>query len=382
MNRLVTLVGVLLLMLGMFPMHIAIALTPEATPSASPVAGDSDWQVTDAREIEVDGKPLALSPDGQWLAGVGPGGDSICVWDVEILIPTCAGEDLVIAQLAITPPPIWAPDSSAVAFVEGDVARVLPMDVYVFDVATRNLTNLTNTGDDDGGPLYVGPAWTSDSERVVFAVNYGFGEGYPDGIVHVDRSGGELVEVPLPDWDREFEILEPVFVDMNDNVFVTIDSNANIGGVWRLGLDGADPEQLLTSGDNAPVDHPVIASVSWDGQYLSIFSLTGFRMLRADGTFFLLDTGSRALTVLETEETDFQLVVFGPDGRTGLVSRRIDGSDRLVTIDLVSQAAKEVANSPADMYWLRYMPSWANDNTVFIPEGGEDGVLLTLEQAP
>ena len=49
------------------------AAPPEASPVASPTGPERAWQVIETREIAVDGDPVTLSPDGQWLAGTADG---------------------------------------------------------------------------------------------------------------------------------------------------------------------------------------------------------------------------------------------------------------------------------------------------------------------
>ena len=90
MRTFLTLVATLLL--GGASLATATARTPEASPVASPAGGG--WAVTDMRQIAVDGAPVALSPDGQWLAGTTDDGNAVCAGRVksltEKLIEACA----------------------------------------------------------------------------------------------------------------------------------------------------------------------------------------------------------------------------------------------------------------------------------------------------
>ncbi len=358
---------------------LAVPVTASAqTPVASPVAGG--WQVSDVREISVDGEPIALSPDGKWLAGIAEadtdeGATQVCAWDVETLTPTCA----------LVPEPVepflggaalsWAPDSSAFAFVSGSLRRLIPGNVYVLDVASGELGSLTASVGADHGQIFIGADWTDDSAQVVFGVLRGLdADSPPDDVFRVDRNGGEPARVPLPEWSEPYDILFPPVVADGAITFAVM-SDSDIGGIWRVGLDGTNPRHLVTGGD---VVRPFVASMSPDGRYINVVSLPGFQMARAEGTFFLLDTETTALRSLMSAD-GLNLVAFGPDGATGLMAREIDGENRLVTLDLATAEVTPVANSHAVDTWLKYIPVWADNDTVFLPGGEGGGTLVTLE---
>lgn len=98
-----------------------------------------------AMPIEVDGFPLAISPDGTRLAGVDADGARFCVWDLATGKAACDGDiPAPVEARSVT----WAPDSSAVAFSLGSSSRLVDSDIYVFDVASgtlRNVNGLTPT---------------------------------------------------------------------------------------------------------------------------------------------------------------------------------------------------------------------------------------------
>ncbi len=369
MRRFISLTA-LLLMLALPPLVAA------QTPVASPVAGG--WQVTDAREISVDGEPIALSPDGQWLAGIAEADTAedatqVCAWDVETLTPTCAPVSEPVESFLGGSTLSWAPDSSAFAFVSGSLRRLIPGDVYVFDIASGELGSLTSSGNVDHGQIFIGADWTDDSAQVVFGVLRGLdADSPPDDVFRVDRDGGEPVPVPLPAWSEPYDILFPPVV-ANGAVTFAVMSDSDIAGVWRVGLDGTDPQQLVSGGE---VDRPFVASMSPDGRYVNVVSLSGFQTARTEGTFFLLDTETTALRPLVSED-DLNLVAFGPDGFPGLMTRAVDGENRLVTLDLATGAVTPVANSPEAGPWLMHIPVWADNDTVFLPDG-DGGTLVTL----
>lgn len=371
-----------LALITVFTPATADAQTPEATPGASVGAAGDNWQVTDVREITVDGEPFALSPDGQWLAGTrGEDHDEVCAWDIETLAPSCAEVKLPVQPYTGGSAAMrWSSDSSAFAFVEGNLAWRTTGDAYVFDVATGELTNLTNTGGAEGdGPIYVGADWAGDGEQVVFGVNHGLGDSSPpDEIVRVDRSGGDPVEVPLPDWSGAYNLLFPPFV-AEDAVFVAIDAETAIGGIWRVGLDGSDPRQVVMANGDPPVAFPMIVSGSPDGRYLNVISVTGFRLMLEEETFFLFNASTGELLPL-VSKGDLNFITFAPDGDIGLVVREVHGEDRLHMLDLSTGEVIPVANSPEVDVWLETVPGWAENNTIFLPDG-EGGTLINLAPA-
>ncbi len=73
---------------------------------------------------------MTLSPDGQWIAGIGPEGDQFCIWNVETLIVDCDDQFQPIHAESIT----WSPDSTAVAYSLDLLMRFYDSDVFVYDV--------------------------------------------------------------------------------------------------------------------------------------------------------------------------------------------------------------------------------------------------------
>ncbi|MDQ4100382.1 MAG: hypothetical protein M3121_07770, partial [Chloroflexota bacterium] len=178
--------------------------TPAASPAGSPVAspvgldGEAGWRVAEERPLEVNGEPATLSPDGEWLAGLGSARE-FCVWAIETLEAPCAREELSIREETI----VWAPDSSAVAFALNAATQLIDSDIYVFEVGAGELHNLTDDGLEDidllGGeegdePYLIDdvPAWSPDSQSLVFARTRWVQEGQPTTtMVRIAREGGE-----------------------------------------------------------------------------------------------------------------------------------------------------------------------------------------------
>lgn len=361
---------------------LAAAISFAQTPDASPVSDGTAWNVTDVQEIKVDGNPIALSPDGQWLAGTrGADNDEVCAWDVETLTPTCADVSTVVEPFIGNTLMQWSPVSSAFAFASGSLRQLEYGDVFVFDADGSELTNLTNTMAPDNGriALYLGPTWTSDSQQVVFGISYGFGDEFPrPEIGRVDRSGGDVEKIPLlADEPEHFNILTPPLIAGDGSIFVAISSEDDIGGIWKFEPDGCNPQQLASSNEEPPIEQPMIVSKSADDRYLNIVSITRVSLNRSENTFFLLNVESGDLMPLNHED-GLQWISFGPESNTGLITREADGKNLLHTIDVTTGDVTPVANSTEVNIWLQHIPDWAENNTVFLPRE-EGGRLVTLE---
>ncbi len=365
---------VMMLALGGATIATTTAQTPVAPPVASPVAGG--WQVTETREIAVDGQPVVLSPDGKWLAGTTDDGNAVCAWDVETLDPTCAevGTPVMpaLGYMALR----WAPDSSAFAFVPGDRNTLVFGDVMVFEVESAELVTLAGPGDTIEDPLYIGVDWTADSSQVVFAVADVLGDPpAPDALFRVDRGGGDPVGISLPAWSEPYRVFSPPHAVGNDAVLVTVEADGDAAGVWRVPFDGSDPVRLVPATGPDAIPRALVASVSADGRYASVVSLARMMQFETEEVYFIVDLVSGELVPMESG-SDMLMVAFAPGGDTGLTVR----GDRLATVDPVSGAMQPVANSPDVEPWIMHIPVWAANDTVFLPGDG-GGMLIALVPA-
>ncbi len=376
MQRLKTPLLLSVLTLGLLLPGVALAQTPAASPGTMPVSDAPAWEVTDVRDIEVDGEPIALSPDGQWLAGIGPGENEICAWDIDTLTPTCAEADEVISTYIGGTTLQWSPDSSAIAFASGDVMRMILGNVYVFEVETGELTQVTDR--EEGDPFLLGATWAGDGEQVVFTSGIGLDATPTLGIA--DRAGDSIDTIDLPgSWIGGYLLITPARGAMDGSIYMAIDTDANFGGIWTIAPGESDVEQVLATNTDPVIDSPMIVSTSPDGRYLNVVSMSGFARMMPENTFFLLDTQTGDLLPLDNED-NIQLISFAPDNETGLMAQEIDGMNVLHTIDLASGEVAPVADSPDVGVWLRYIPTWSENDTVFLP-GGDGGTLVTLEPA-
>lgn len=338
------------------------------------------------REITVDGQPIAISPDGKWLAGPGPD-DDFCIWDVETLTPRCASDrrPMAVQLETIT----WAPDSSAVAFTL-DAARLLrDSDIYVMDI-DGTLHDLTDDGPDDklslasdgpDIPVDMYPAWSPDSTQLAFArTNWGGGEKATT-IMTIAREGGDPAEWFVVSPQEPFIIYSPMHWLANGDLIFSVlhaDPSNKQNGVWRLSSSGG-VTRILEGDEAATVPMPFGNDVSADGQYAAIYSYS--RLGAFDGTepiFFILDLESGAVVEVESSDTDPSVRIFTggrflPDEHS-ILSLESDGSLYRLARTRVNGMPVGRLDLPQDVGMQAFYRGFtmADDGTVFIPTAKPD----------
>jgi hypothetical protein len=382
MRRAVITIVLCLLVAAAMPLVPAGAQTPEPGPEAPPPF--PTWHVTSSREVALDGQPVALSPDGRWIAGIGPDGDSVCAWAVATLQPICAGEGLRIQTLPLTGTLAWAPDSTAVAFIDGISQLYEPTDVMLFDIRHGTLTNITLTGFMGESYVHTGPSWTGDSEWIVFAETDPSGQReHPAAIVYYNRRYSVSMPVPLKD---AFYIAAPVVVMPDDSVLFRVEPSpvgTENAGIWRVDRDGENLRQVIAGEENAPIDMPLELGVSADGEQLSVASATAIARMDPSTAFFIVDVDSGDVRPLDLPD-DGEVIsqpVFAGDVLYALVQDGADPGVSLLVMDPESGDTQRLEGVRLRDSWLLHPATWARDGMVLIP-GPDGALLLTLEQDP
>lgn len=370
---------------------------PGATPStaATPGAG-SAWEIVDVQPLELDGIQVALSPDGQWIAGPGPD-RQFCVWNVSTLDQVCDETPLPIYASSIT----WAPDSSAVAF-SLDVFRLMEeSDIYVFELEAGRSENLTPDdvegrlidATDAAVPVDVMPAWSADSHSLTFARTAWGGEQRTTELMTIDRGGGEPEFRHTVSKDLPLAIFTPMYSLSDGSVLYAALPPAldhPDTGWWLLTAAG-DAEQVLSGSVIEEYPMPAIADVvEHDGGILvSGFSIAALGQFSLETPIaFTLDLESRDVTALEFPGEPPMTpgpAAISPDGTTTIaVLLGAGDADTIVitagereTVTLGPRRESAVGNEV-----VHRGPDWAANDTVFIP-GGLSSVpyLLTMESA-
>ncbi len=192
----------------------------------------------------------------------------------------------------------------------------------------------------------------------------------------------------MPDWNADYLMLWPVSMTADDTVIFRIDradDAEELEGIWSIGLDGANPTKLVAAGDTYPLDTLVPVDVSADGQYASAVSIAAIRQLDIVNTYYLVETQTGNVMPLVINGSVYILgqPVFSPSGAVALIHGGENLETLLHVLDLETSEMHPVAGGQAEPYlaWFMRPPTWAENDTVFIPiDGG--GVLLTLEHTP
>ncbi len=367
----------------------------------------------EATSIEIDGFPLAISPDGTRLAGVDADGARFCVWDRATGEAPCDGDlPAPVEARSVT----WAPDGSAVAFSLGSSNRLVDSDIYLFDVASGMLRNLTDDSGADSVSFLVPqvtpvaidvfPAWSPDGTSLLFARTMWGDAGAPGvTLMTIPREGGEPKTLRgagrrcaacrrRPDGtgartaascSRRAIPTRPT----PSNAIRLIDANGDVSTLVDGSASGAIPD-------------PVLASISDDGAVASVWSRLDFNegLWAADTpVFFRLDIASGALTPW----TDVPGVglpdgarllappVIGPDGAVAFLWRVKGGEMGISVLDASGafNTVSSVTYTPSggtsrNVNGLTPTLQWAGDGSLLLllPTGGAIIPLTSAEATP
>lgn len=382
----------------------------EAGQEASPTV---EW-----RPVELPGfMVLGLSPDGRWLAAARreelEGGSStyaeLCVFEAETL---AAGACADLAVAAIVPDLerlAWAPDGTRLAFTEDAYRRLLDGDVWVMEVATGALVNLTDDGVggelpilDDPPDGYVAdvdttPAWSPDGRTLAFArstwrdgawrgselyriaVGDGTAGGAPERVLRVTPEEPGVVYFGLR-WSADGARLI---------YYLGHSDQAHPGnGLWVVDAEGGPARRLAAQ--TAELGAPIPLEVSARGNLALIAYGNALSSYAFPGSpYALIDLATGGETRVGSAERDALglpvpgLATFSPGGARLLSSERSLGlTGRLVIRDLDEGDERVVVELPD-----RVVPiglgrglTWAADGTVYVPTAIDAGILLHLEE--
>lgn len=366
------------------------------TPEASPAATGAVWQISGARElgIELAMPYAALSPDGRWLAGVGPK-DTICIWDVATLGPVCADERLHIRAETIA----WAPDNSAVAFALDATRLFEESDIYVFERRTGRQSNLTDDGAqgtvildvEQGFPSDDVPTWSPDGSRIAFARSIYTDEIRSTSLMWLDRTGGDPVEIVTLDVEEPYVVETPMHWLPDDTLLYSQKARqtSRMDGVWRVRIhSGRAPLQLVPGGATASVPGATIGDVADNSGLAIVYSDTrrGAPQSGGEPEFWLLALDSGTLTPFPNPPVDPDLyprvadATFAPDGSSILLVVTSLLGLRLMVMGLASREMAALEAQPPEQMYRPGPPQWALNDTVLLqrPEGP---ILFKLEPA-
>jgi len=400
---------------------LALGVALAGTPALAQTPADDAWTVTNEQRIEVEGIPLTLSPDGAWIAGVGEERTTFCVWEVATLDPTCdGGFGTPITHQSI----VWSPDSTAVAFSLDAPILLRDSDIYVFEVADGAVTDLTPDDPDGTGadqirmdqskmdapvPIDLYPAWSPDSQELVFArTMWGSEEEPGTTLMTIPRAGGEPEEVLTLKPAEPMLIFSPIVWQADGTILFSdwrVDRSDPQAGLWRLSTEVGLDQVFPTAGSAVP--GALIADVTADGTRASVVSMLnrGQFMLEPGTIYFDVDLTDGTAEPWETQfglETDPVKVyqtgsdgllaappVFSPDDAAlAFVTRTVDDEVHLWIVDAAGVHANVFTVAPdpdadeAAMAGSTLGPrvEWASNGTALILSNAGI-VLVTLESA-
>ena len=258
-----------------------LILTITIPVSGVGAAADNAWVVIDQQEYSVDGQPIALSPDGKWLAGTGEE-TNFCVWSLPDLDEYCDDATFTANESTV----VWAPDSSQVAFA-GDPAKYLvDSDIVVFDVESKRITNLTDDPDEVQDPDIFSkeprithadtfPLWSGNGESLFF-IRGDFGsEQLTTQIMSLEVASGEIKEYFTISPDRWFTVYSPIFELPDGSLLISVgnyDEDKDQNGIWKVAPDGKRIDPVLESGNEESLQALSVSDVSSDGTMAIVYS--------------------------------------------------------------------------------------------------------------
>lgn len=373
---------------------ISLVIVIIALPVLSAAQGDAPDRVG------IDGFPLAISPDGTRLAGVDAEGGRFCVWDLTTDKAPCDGDlSAPVEARSVT----WAPDSSAAAFSLGSSSRLVDSDIYVFDVASGTLRDLTNDSGADGVSFLVPqkkpvaidqfPAWSPDGSTLLFArTMWGDPEAPGVTLMTIPREGGEPETHATLNDTAPLAVAGPMIWREDGSVLLTTrhpDPTSVSNAIRLLDADGA-VTTLVDGSVRGPIPEPMLASVGKDGTAVSAWSRLDFHEgLWTEGTpvFFHVDVATGAVTPwaempgVRLPEGARLLAppVFGPEGAAAFLWRMRAGAMGLSVLDasgafqtVSSVAYTPTGATPRNVNGLTPALQWAGDGTLLLllPTGG------------
>lgn len=371
-------------------------------PSASHSA--LDLAVLDEREITVDrGRILSLSPDGQWLVVLDL--PELCILAADSMDEElCINYEEHMTSLAESTL-AWSPDSTRLVFCEDAVRFLHDSDLWLLEVKTGELRNLTDDGYEGGllgaikdGSLMLdyAPAWSPDGSQLVFARSeLDEGEYQGTSLYIMDAKGGEperLVRVsreePLVVWYGLYWSARPERVSYS---VAYRDPEDRDSGLWVVNRDGRDDEQILEP-DDVELGPPFLMGVS-EGENLGLiwyYRAAGRMVAQPNVSLYALvdlKTGkTEPLKEAKSDEIEFVAIAnatLSPDGSkvayvyhdlekmAYLVVRDVTGGEENILLETDELTLGGSINIGLGL-------DWALNDTIYVWTGFESGLLLEV----
>lgn len=374
-----------------------ISGTPQAgaTESDTPIGGD-------VQNLDLpEGRAVALSPDGQWVAAVDPN-TAICIYDAQTVEQISCADASGLNSGIRTEDIVWSPDSTRLAFSEQVFRYFSDGDLWVMDAQSGALTNITD--DHYDGPVVIGadegvtyfadvaPAWTPDSQFITFSrTSFVGSEGLGNTVAQVPATGGEVETLATVSAEEPGVFYfgggwSPDGASFYYSVSHT-DSDDPDNGIWVYDSATGETHQLAAS--DPELGPLALLEVSPAGdRLLGWYPLAAGQFgMSQEGLLTLVDATSGVLAPVPDPSGDGDaswVATFSPDGQYLLQAAGIDVNslDYWVT-DLTSGQSTEVASDLdfAVPIELGLGPVWASDGMAFVARSLTGYYLFPIEGA-
>jgi WD40 repeat protein len=363
--------------------HAPQPATPEATAVAQVTPESVTWQVENVTQVEIDGSSVTMSPNGAWIAGIGPE-FALCIWQVATMEPTCdQAERIPISADSL----VWSPDSTAIAFTEDAFMSAYESDIHVYELGASESVNITDDGIEGGlfdtpegssRPGDVVPVWSLDSQSLIFArSDFGLDEPTTD-LMRAPRAGGEP-EFLDPVSRNPYAIYTPMHVLADGSLLYTHaspDLEDPNNGIWVRSPEG-ELRQVLPGDNDARYPVPVMTDIhERDGAVrIAAYSVPNMSRMDADLPIaFVLDLESGEVTPVQAHDLDLVpwAITFSPDGETFWSGALGLSTASLFQVSGGDQQLIELADGePRPPGSHARFPSieWRGENTLFVPAG-------------
>jgi Tol biopolymer transport system component len=371
---------------------------------ATPTDASGTVRVVEEQTVDLpEYRFLSMSPDGRWLLALDDELDRLC----SIEIATLKSEKCVDVRAAGFLGPVehsvtWSPDGSQVAMTEDGLIKFHEPDIWVFEAATGRLTNLTDDGveggtllSDPGTPrVDLFPAWSPDGLSIAFARAVRGDDGWADaegGIFRVGIDGGQPEQIaPLP--APAAYAVYPELRWSADGSFLAYslampDRDHAANGVWTVNADGTNQRQVL---DDDDLERPLLVDLSARGVALVVSAEYLINLEAYDGTRMVaVDLATGAVTSLDALPPPMwgapmlPLLTFSPDGsRLLYINVALPTRERrLLVYDFDAEETQTVLD-PIDSWLGGAVPTglvWGDDDLVFVPGFRATAILLRLD---
>lgn len=370
---------------------IATQSAPPPAPEASPLTHLSFGA----------GQVLGGSPDGT-KAAVLKQRVSLCIVEIATNLElSCAS----LADKPITPRPedvIWSPDGTRIAFTELGFVLGTDSDLWVMEVTTGALTNLTDDGFDGdlfglGGDLPASvqidasPAWTPDGQFITFArTGWDFGESTGTMLARISAGGGPVEELTrVSETEPGVVVHRSAWSPDGSTLYYTYSSalaDDPGNGVWAYDSATGLTAPLVLS-DGLIGGAPALLQVSPSGDQLLVWYPQVFVGTQiADPLIRLVDTATGEITLLELPPPGQATLparivgTFSPDGQSLLFLLVPAGNSGQLWVSdpLTGEATRVVDSIEGAKLDPRMAPTWSANGTVVIGLIDSSAVVTTI----